>query len=106
MLPNSLKMVDALTSSDARQNFTFFGLAVRRAHKCNGLTDRLAGRITEDVLSRSIPACNNAIEILAYNRVVARLDYGGQPAQPQVSFVKRNFDLSACSNIAIGFEHD
>jgi hypothetical protein len=51
-------------------------------------------------------ACDNAIETLAYNRVVARLNDGGQRAQPLVSFAKRGFDLSACSNIPIGFEHD
>src|ERR1700761_4526732 len=102
---NGLKMVDALTSSDARQNFTLFGLAVLRDHKCNGLADRLAGRVAEDVLSRFVPACNNAIEILAHNRVVARLYYGGQPAQPLLTFAERPFDLYACSNIAIGFQH-
>src|ERR1700753_2822893 len=105
MSANGLKMVDALTSTDARQNFTLFGLAVLRDHKCNGLPDRLACRVAEDALSRFVPACNNTIEILAHNRVVARLDDGGQPAQPLLTFAERPFDLNACSNIAIGFQH-
>src|ERR1700761_1249190 len=33
------------------------------------------------------------------------LYYGGQPAQPLLTFAERPFDLYACSNIAIGFQH-
>src|ERR1700722_20574364 len=105
VLPNSLKMVDALTSSNARENLTFFALPVPGDHKRNGLTDRLAGRVAEDALSTFVPACNDAIEIFAYNRIVAGLDYGGQPAQSLLAFAKRNFDLYPFRNIAIGFEH-
>src|SRR5580704_3454102 len=80
-------------------------MPVLRDHKRNGLTDRLAGRVAEDALSTAAPACNDAIEIFAYNRVVAGLDYGGQPAQSLLAFAKRNFDLYAFGHIAIGFEH-
>src|ERR1700746_3043963 len=95
-------MVDALTSSDVRQNLTFFTLPVLRDHKYNGLTDRLLGRVAEGALSRFVPACNNAIETLADNRVVAALNYRGERAQPLLAFAERNFDLSACPKIAIG----
>src|SRR6476646_798769 len=86
-------MVDALISSDARQNLTFFASPILRYHKRNGLTNCLTGRVAEDSLSTAIPACNDAIEIFTYNRVVAGLDYGGQPTQSLLAFAKRSFDL-------------
>src|SRR5690242_10860420 len=90
-LPNRLKMVDALTSSDARENFALFALPILRNYNCNGLADRLGGREAKDVLGALVPACNNAIEVLAYNRVITGLDYRGHEAQPLFTFVKRSF---------------
>ena len=56
--------------------------------------------------SAPLPACYDTVEIFAYNRVVAGLDYGGQEAQSLLTFEQRHFDLSSFSNIAIGFEYD
>ena len=74
-------------------------------HKRNGLTNCLAGRVAEDALSTAVPACNDAIEIFANNRVVAGVDQGSEPAQSLFAIAKRNFDLYTFGNIAIGFEH-
>src|SRR4051812_11158395 len=98
-------MIDALTSSDTRYNLTFFALPILRDHKRDGLTNCLAGRVAEDALRTLIPAGDDAVQILANNRVVAGLHYGGQPAQSLFAFAKRSFDLQTYGNIAIGFEH-
>src|ERR1700758_1174707 len=104
-LPNGLEMVDTLSSSDARQNFQLFAVPVFGNDNCNGTTNRLLGSVAEDTLGPFIPACDDAIEVLAYNRVVAGLDDGGQPAQSLFSFAKGAFDLLAFGDVAINLKH-
>ena len=103
--PNSLEMIDALSASDARQDLTFFALSVLWNHNCNRLTNGLFGGVAEDTLGTPVPARDNAIEVLAYDRVVAGLDDGRQPTQPLFGFAQRCFDLLVLGNVAIDFEY-
>jgi hypothetical protein len=73
-LPNRLEMVDTLPSPDACQNRSFFILPVFWNHDCDGLADRLFRRVAENSLGAPVPACDNAIEVLADNCVVAGID--------------------------------
>ena len=98
-------MVDTLAASDARQDFTLFILSICGNNNGNGLTDRLCGSVAEDTLGASVPACDYAVEVLAYDRVIARFDDGRQPTQLLLTFAKGIFDLLAVGNIAIDFEH-
>jgi hypothetical protein len=98
-------MVDTLSTSDARQDMTLFILSIFGNNNGDRLTDRLSGSMAEDALGASVPACDYAVEILAYDRVVARFDDGCQPTQPLLSLVKGKFDLLAVGNIAIDLKH-
>ena len=71
-LPNSLEMVDTLSSSDARQDHTLFILPVLWNDDCDGLANSLFGSVAEDTFRTPIPTCDNAIEVFAYNCVVTR----------------------------------
>src|SRR6516225_10257844 len=82
-----------------------FTLPVFGDHDCNGLTNRLFGSVAKDPLCTPIPACDNAIEVLAYNHVVTGLDDGRQPAQLLFTFAKCGFGLLALRNVAIDFNH-
>jgi hypothetical protein len=104
-LSNGLEMVDTLSSSDARQNFTLFALPVFRDHNCNGLTDRLFSGEAKDALGTPVPACDNAVEIFAYNRFVTGLYDGRQPAQLLFTFAKLSFDPLVFGNVTIDLKH-
>jgi hypothetical protein len=45
------------------------------------LTNCLARRVAEDTLRTAIPAGDDAIQIFAYNRVIAGFNDGSQPTQ-------------------------
>ena len=81
-------MIDTLSSSDARYNFSLFALPVFRNNNCDGLTNRLFGRVAKYPLGSLIPVCDNTIEILAYDRVVTGFDDGGLPAKTLFAFLK------------------
>ena len=70
-LPDSLEMVDALTTPDTRQNDALFVMAVHRNNDGDGLAHGLFGRIAEDALRAPVPARYDAIEVLAHDGVVA-----------------------------------
>jgi len=80
-------------------------MRVKISRSSDRLTDRLFGGVTEDALGASVPARDNPIEVLAYDRVVAGLDDGCQHAQSLFAFVKRDFDMFAFGNVAIDLEH-
>ena len=83
----------------------FFALPVWWDHNCNRLTNHLFGSVAENTLSTAIPACNNAVEVFAHDRVVIELDDRCQPAQSLVAFLKLGFNLFALGNVAIDFKH-
>ena len=47
-------------------------MTVLRNDNCDGLANNLFGTVAEDTFRTPIPACNNAIEVLADNCVATR----------------------------------
>src|SRR6516162_11134269 len=74
-------------------------LPVFRNQNCNGFTNRLFGSVAEDTLGTPIPACDNAVEVLAYNRIVTGLDDRRQPAQLLFALAKRGLGLLVLGNV-------
>ena len=72
-LPYSFEVLDARTPSDARQYCSLFVLSVLRDDDCDRLTCGLLGSVAEYALRTFVPACDNAVEIFAYNCIVTRL---------------------------------
>jgi hypothetical protein len=72
-------VVDTLAASQPRQYLRFFVLAVGRdEQRGDGLADGFLGRVTEKPLSTSVPARDDAVEVLAYDGVVRRIHDGAQ----------------------------
>src|SRR6476469_9150273 len=80
-LPDGLEMVDPLSSSDARKNLSLLALPVFRNQNRNGTADCLFGSIAKDAFGTPVPVGDNAVEIFAYNRVIAGFDDGCQRTQ-------------------------
>src|SRR5262245_47514852 len=72
---------------------------------CDGLTNRLFGSIAEDAFGTSIPACDNAINVLAYNCIVTGLHNRCQKIQSLLTFAKHSFDLFDRRNVAIDLKY-
>jgi len=74
-------------------------LPVLRDDHRDGLADRFFGSIAEDALRTPIPTRDYAVEVLAYDCVVAGLDDGCQPTQSLFAFAKRCFGPLALGNV-------
>src|SRR6202044_402481 len=98
-LSNGLEMVDAFSSPDARENRPLFVLPVLWNDNRDGLADGLSGGVAEDTLRASIPTGDNAVEVLADNRIVTGLDNRCQPTQLLLGFAKRRFGILALGNV-------
>jgi hypothetical protein len=94
-LPNRLKMIDPLSLPDTGQNHAFFVEPVLWNNQGDGLANRLFCRVVEEALRTPIPAGDDAVQVLAYNRIITGLDDGANPAQALFTFAKRRFDLLA-----------
>ena len=97
--PNGLVVVDPLSTSDTRQNLTFFVVAVFRNNNRDRLANCFFSSVAEDALCAFIPAYDNAIEILAYDYVIARLNDRRNPTQSLFTFAQRLLELPALGNI-------
>src|ERR1700759_659542 len=95
-------MVDALATSDARQDSALLVLAVVRNDDRDGLPDRLRGRVAENPLRTAVPAGDDAVQVLADDRIVARFDDGGEPAKSLLAVAKRRLDLLAFGDVDAG----
>jgi hypothetical protein len=71
-------MIDLPTSPDLFENDSFLAQPLLRDQHCYRLTDRFVSRVAEDTFRALIPTQNNTIEVLADDRIVSRLDNGGQ----------------------------
>jgi len=63
-------MIYTLPTAHAVDDFWFFINAICRDQDRDWLADDLVRLITEEPLGTAIPACNDAVEVLADNRVV------------------------------------
>src|SRR6478672_9298017 len=110
--PKGLVAFDPLSPPDARENLTFFIVAVFRNNNRDRLANCFFGCVAEDALCAFIPAYNNAIEILAYDYVIARLNDRRNPTQSLFTFAQRVLELLALvderfglRNVAINLKH-
>ena len=78
-LADRLEVRDRLARADARQDDVFFGLAVRRDDHPNRPADGFGRRVAEHPLGGPVPGRDDAVQILADDRVVGRFDDGDQP---------------------------
>ena len=78
-------MRDRLTGADACEDQFFFGLPVGRNDHADRLADRLGGGVAEHPLGRPIPRRDDAVQILADDRVVRRFDDRHEPPVARVA---------------------
>ena len=77
-------MGDPLTGSDAAQHHVFLGLTIGRDDHANRPADGLGGGVPEHALGRAIPRHDRAVQVLADDRVVRRLDNPGEVTKGDV----------------------
>ena len=71
---DGIVMINALPTAHAFDDFWFFINAICRDQDRDWLADDLVRLIAEQPLGTAIPACDDAVEVLADNRVVRRFD--------------------------------
>src|SRR5439155_2713363 len=69
-----LEMFDGFTAPDFGKNLVFFRLAFRRNDQTDGLTDDFVSAVSEDPLGATVPGGDDAVQIFADDRVLARGD--------------------------------
>jgi hypothetical protein len=79
-LPDRFEVVDLVAAAQARQHVVFFALAVGGNQGADRFPDDLLGGVAEHLLRGGVPRRDDAIEILAGDRVVAGFDDGGEVA--------------------------
>ena len=79
---NGFIMIDALAATDAVDNRGFLVEAVRRNHDRDRFADDLFGRIAEQPRRAPVPTGDDAVEVLAHDRVIGALDNRGE--QPPI----------------------
>ena len=75
---NGFVMVDAFAAANPRQDLVLLALPVRRNDAADRSADHFLGGVPEHALRRGIPGLNDAVQILADNGVVRRLDDRGE----------------------------
>ena len=103
--PNGLVALDPLSPPDTRENLTFFIVAVFRNNNRDRLANCFFGSVAEDALCAFIPAYDNAIEILAYDYVIARLHDRRNPTQSLFTFAQRVLELLALVDERLGLHN-
>ena len=73
-------MRDRLTRSNACEHHIFFALPVRRNDHANRLADGFGGRIAKHAFRRQIPRGDDAVEILADDRIIRRFHDRDEPS--------------------------
>ena len=76
--PDGLEMIDDLAAPDGPEHMVLFRLPIGRDDQANGLPDHLGRRVTEQPFGGTVPRHDRPVQILADDRVVARLDDGGE----------------------------
>src|SRR5262249_25298933 len=67
-----IEMIDFLTATNAGEHFVFFALTIVRNDRADRMSDHLDSGIAEHPLGCAIPRRDNAVQILADDRIVAR----------------------------------
>ena len=72
-------MVDALATPDALKNCGLLVELVRRNQNHDRFADHLFGGVAEDAFRPAVPAGDDAVEVLAHDRVIRVFDDRGEP---------------------------
>ena len=72
-------MVDFLSAPNAAEDLAFLVQAIVRNDDPDRFTNHLGRRIPEHPLCGLVPGRNDAVQVLTDDRVVTRLDDGGEP---------------------------
>src|SRR5262245_25669962 len=67
-------MIDLVAAANQRQHRVFFALTIGGHDDANRFADHLRRGVAEHLLRRAVPRRDDAVEVLADDRVVARLD--------------------------------
>src|SRR5262249_29221995 len=92
-------MLDAITAPDTGDNCVFFALAFRWNQDGHRFADDLFGRIAIEPLCASVPACDDAIEVLAYYRVITEFDNRSEPTKLLSTLAQRLLHLIALNEV-------
>src|SRR5215213_5727155 len=98
-LPNRLKVINSLSLPDAGQNLALFAKPIFGNYYLDRLANHLFRGVAEDPLRTVVPACTDAVQVLAYDRVITRLDDRAYPTQALFTFAKVCFDLNPLDKI-------
>ena len=71
-LPNCLVLVDPLAAADALEDLWLLIVAIWRNEKGGLLADRFFSGVAEEPLRATVPARDDAVEVLRKNRIVGR----------------------------------
>src|SRR5436190_23797007 len=72
--PHRFIVLDALTAADSTENFSFLvGLVLRNKNR-DWLTHNLLPRVAKQSFCCGIPTRHNAVQVLADNRILSRLN--------------------------------
>ncbi len=77
--PYRVVVVDLRADTDLREHHVLFALKVLGDEHANGTADRLIGAIAEHAFRGLVPRGDDAVQILADDGIVGRLDDRGQP---------------------------
>src|SRR5690606_18023199 len=84
-LPDGLVVPHCLTGPDASEDEVLFVLPIGWNDDADGAADHLVGAVAKDAFGRVIPELDDAVEVLADDRVVRRLDDAGQEATAEAA---------------------
>src|SRR5262249_29618516 len=71
---DGFEVLDAFTPSDATEDFSLLILMIRRDEDGDRLADDLFRHVAEDPFGAFVPALDDAVEVLADDRVIGRFD--------------------------------
>ena len=80
--------------------------SIRRNEQRHGLAHRLPGRVAEEPFRADIPTRDDAVEVLADDRVIRRFDDGGQPGLCLLGLLARRDVLEDHGHATIAFVFD
>src|SRR5689334_5763111 len=72
-------MLDPIATPQSREDLGLLAQAVRRDEDGDGVADGFGGAVAEDPLGPLVPSADDALERLADDRVVRRLDDSREP---------------------------
>jgi len=93
-------VLDALAAPHTFKDRRFLIGPFQRNQNGDMLADDLLARVAVYPFRALVPACDDAIEVLAYDCVITRLDNRSEPAGPLLAFAQRSFDLTSLNKIS------